>query len=160
MRTIRFVQGSDLNVGPDDFAAQLTMPAVNNELQPLARMTCPAEWAQRNILDFPEHRLLFRSWILLFGLLPVDRHAIRFQAILPGRGFDENSWSIANRRWCHQRRISAREDGCRVEDIVEYESRLPLLGPLLKPAYQWVFRQRHRNLRSRYGGTPVADVGM
>ena len=90
----------------------------------------------------------------------MDRHAIRFQATLPDRGFKENSWSIVNRRWCHQRTISPRQDGCRVEDIVEYESRLPLLGALLKPLYQWVFRQRHRNLRSRYGGSPVAESAV
>ena len=157
MNPVSFARCSDLDVKAEDFASQLTMPAVNTELRPLARMTFPAEWASRPILDWPENQLLFRSWILLFGLLPVDRHAIRFQATMPGRGFEENSRSIVNRRWCHRRKISPGQNGCRVEDIVEYESRLPLLGYLLKPLYQWVFRQRHRNLRARYGGRPVAQ---
>ncbi len=157
MRRISFVQRSDLDIEAEAFAAQLTMVAVNAELHPLARMTFPAEWASRPILDGPENQLLFRSWILLFGLLPVDRHAIRFKSTRQGRGFEESSWSVANRCWCHQRWISPRQDGCRVEDIVEYESRLPLLGYLLRPLYQWVFRRRHRNLRARYGGTEVAQ---
>jgi len=42
----------------------------------------------------------------------------------------------------------------RVTDRVEYESRLPLWGSLLKPVYELVFRHRHRNLGKAYVKPP------
>jgi hypothetical protein len=152
MAAYRFSCSSDLAVGADVMLATLTLNGVNAELWPLVRMTAPAAFAQRPLSAWPERQHLFNSWILLFGVLPVDRHAFYLQSVMPGRGFVETSSSTINALWKHERTIIPLEAGCRVIDSVEYRCRVPLLGYLLKPLYTLVFWRRHRYLKSRYGG--------
>jgi hypothetical protein len=151
MRNTSFTRSIDLSVEAGEFLDTFTLHRVNAEMRPLVRMTSPAAWSNRPVTDWPAKQQLFASWILLFGLLPIDRHAFYFQSIVPGEGFAEDSSSTMNRHWRHQRRVTPMPGGCRVTDSVEYECRLPLLGALLKPVYVLVFRQRHRNLKSVYG---------
>ena len=46
---------------------------------------------------------LFRSWILLFGVLPIDYDDITLVSIEPGRGFHERSSMLSMRVWEHER---------------------------------------------------------
>ena len=151
MTTFRFSRASDLAVDVDVILATLTLSGVNAELSPLVRMTAPAAFARRPLQEWPERQHLFTSWILLLGVLPVDRHAFYLHSVTPGRGFVETSSSTINALWQHERMIVPLAFGCRVTDVVEYRCRLPLLGYLLKPLYKLVFWRRHRYLRSRYG---------
>jgi hypothetical protein len=152
MDAFRLCRSSDLAVEVDVILATLTLTGVNAELSPLVRMTAPAAFAQRPLQEWPERQHLFTSWILLLGVLPVDRHAFCLYSVTPGRGFVETSSSTLNALWQHERTIIPLAAGCRVTDVVEYRCRLPLLGYLLKPVYKLVFWHRHRYLRSRYGG--------
>jgi hypothetical protein len=152
----RFSQSSALPVAVDDVLATITLRGVNTELWPLVRMTAPAQWANTPLAEWPEKQQLFKSWILLLGVLPIDRHAFNLQAVLPGRGFVEMSSSTVNAQWNHTRIVVPIAGGCRVTDTVEYRSRVPLLGYLLKPTYQLVFWWRHRRLRARFGGSASA----
>ena len=112
---------------------------------------CTREWRDRRISDWEVGRELFRSWILFFGILPVDRHAFRLRAIGPGLEFHETSSSWMNREWNHDREIRANESGCTVIDRVSFATRLPLLAPLAGLIYRLIFLNRHRRLRKRYG---------
>ena len=67
----------------EEISRTLTMSGVNAELRPLVRMTAPAPWATRPIFDWPEQKLLFTSWILLLGVLPIDRHAFSLRSVIP-----------------------------------------------------------------------------
>jgi hypothetical protein len=151
-----FTISSDLGIPAATLLRSLSMKEVNRELWPLARMTAPARWRSRPIRDWPEGERLFRSWILLLGLLPVDRHVFQLRRIAPDEGFTEQSSSLANAVWRHRRRILQSGSGCRITDTVEYRSRLPLAGRLLNPVYRMVFRHRHRRLRRLYG-TPAGE---
>ena len=152
MDAFQLCRSSDLAVDVDVILATLTLNGVNAELSPLVRMTAPAAFAQRPLQEWPERQNLFISWILLLGVLPVDRHAFYLDSVTPGRGFVETSSSTLNALWQHERTIIPLAAGCRVTDVVEYRCRLPLLGYLLNPVYKLVFWHRHRYLRSRYGG--------
>ncbi|MEZ5501861.1 MAG: hypothetical protein R3E50_04085 [Halioglobus sp.] len=151
MPTLTF--SSDLPVPAEEILATLTMEGVNAELSPLVRMTAPVDFAGRSILLWPQKQFLFKSWILLFGFMPIDRHSFYFEAINPDSGFCERSTSITNECWRHERKILPLPNGSRVVDTVEYESRVPLLDVILKPLYKLVFWRRHQNLRSMYGGS-------
>jgi hypothetical protein len=141
---------TDLAAPRADVAAVVsTMDGVNAELRPCVRMTFPARWARLD--GAPVDRLLFRSWLLLFGVLPVDRHALRLAAITPGEGFVEESTSWLQRRWRHQRRLADLPGGCRVEDHLVVQPRLRLAEPLVRLIVGAVFRHRHRRLASRFG---------
>lgn len=107
---------------------------VNREFRPWLRMTFPA-----NAGDFTETwqpgQRLFRSWILLFGVLPVEYDDLAFAEIEPGRRFLERSTMLTQRVWEHERIVEPTPGGCRVTDRVRF---VPRLGALL-PVYEAVF---------------------
>ena len=152
MNTYSFEISSSLSVSPEAFWAQFTLAEVNRELAPWVRMTAPPAWRSVPLRQWPEGQRLFRSWILLFGVLPVDLHALYLHRITPGVGFEERSRSAMNRRWDHTRRTEPTPRGSRLIDRVEYESRLPLTGALFLPIYKAIFASRHRYLRHAHAG--------
>ncbi len=148
-----FSFSSTPSVPAEEFLTTLTMAGVNAELHPLVRMTAPESFSARSILDWPQQQRLFQSWILLLGLIPIDRHTFFFEVIDAQRGFSERSTSWTNAFWSHERKVVAVGPGCRVTDLVGFKSRVPLVDIFLNPIYQLVFRQRHKNLRRRFSAS-------
>ena len=132
----------------------LSAEGINAELGPWFRMTVP-----RGLDDLDLQGLqpgpVGRSWLLLFGLLPIDYDEIGLVRIDPERGFLERSTMLSQRLWEHERTIVAGGAGTVVVDRVAWEPRLPLPGALLRPLFAATFRHRHRQLRRRFGGTPL-----
>ena len=151
MREYAFEESSALAIPASQFWADATLADVNAELAPWVRMTAPAAWELVPLRQWPTGQCLFRSWVLLLGFLPVDLHAFYLQSIDPGRGFEERSSSVTNKRWEHSRAIASHNAGCLVVDSVRFESRLPLVGAMLLPVYRAIFRSRHRYLRRKHG---------
>ncbi|AMQ89197.1 hypothetical protein ASQ50_11095 [Marinobacter sp. LQ44] len=150
---MKFEVSSNLKISPEDVAGLLTMKGVNRELSPLIRMTAPSEWSSKPIFEWPSGRVLFSSWILLFGILPIDRHTFFFQSIDRQRGFVEVSSTLTNKLWHHRRDINRNGALCWVTDTVEFQCRLPVLADVLAPVYRLIFKHRHQVLRSYYGGS-------
>lgn len=123
-----------------------TFEGVNDELAPIVRMTCPPAFRRIDPATVPIGKPWFRSWILLFGIVPFDYDHLRLVAIEPGRGFHEDSTMLSQRRWVHRRELEPVTAGTRVRDLIEFEPRLPFVGPLLRILFQAVFRHRHRRL--------------
>lgn len=123
---------------------------VNDELAPVLRMTHPPGQA---VLDasLPLGRPLFRSWLLLFGVLPVDYDHIGFAAITPGEGFSERSSMGSLRLWHHDRRLAPVTGGCAVTDTLGFAPRVPGTSPLAASLVGALFRHRHRRLARRFG---------
>ncbi len=145
-----FSISSELAADPEQLGEELlTLAGVNRELGPFIRMTAPARWRELPIYRWPTQAPLFSSWILLFGLLPVDRHHFYLDSIQLDR-FSESSSSWFNRLWHHRRTITAGERGATVTDALHYEGRVPLLDRLTLPIYRAVFTHRHRRLRGLY----------
>jgi len=148
-----FTVSSRLNASADEvWAAVSTMRGVNFELRPLVRMTHPPGLTSLDSAVVPIGERAFRSWILLFGFLPIDYDDLTFVALDPGRGFHERSAMLTQRRWEHERRLEPAENGCAIIDIVSFEPRAPGIGVLLRPLFRAVFAHRHRRLRRRFGG--------
>ena len=82
-----------------------TFEGVNDELRPLMRMTAPPHMRRLDAVDVRPGERLFRSWILLFGVLPVDYDDITLVSIEPGRGFHERSSMLSMRVWEHERTL-------------------------------------------------------
>jgi hypothetical protein len=146
-----FTIRSKLDVAPQAFWAATSMQSVNWELAPLVRMTAPPEWRDCALSQWQAGRPLFKSWILLFGILPVDLHSFRLEAIDPEGGFLEASSSWVNKAWRHERKTLAGAGQCTVVDHVRVLGRCAPLTALLMPVYKWVFRHRHARLRSKFG---------
>jgi hypothetical protein len=133
----------------------MSAAGINAELRPLLRMTTP-----RGLDSLDLHGLergpLGRSWLLLFGVLPIDYDDIGLERIEPGRGFLERSTMLSMRLWEHERTIEPGPGGgATIVDRLAWEPRLPLPGRLLRPVVAALFRHRHKRLRRHFGGAPL-----
>jgi ligand-binding SRPBCC domain-containing protein len=153
----RFEVSSELDASIEEVWAHATSPTgVNYEMAPWLRMTFP-----RNTRDLTEAwepgRTLFRSWLLLGGVLPLEYDDVAFAAVEPPRRFQECSVLLSQRRWEHERlvepvapdRRGARK--CRVTDRLAFEPRIAVLGAIYEAIFREVFAHRHRRLRKRFG---------
>jgi hypothetical protein len=133
------------------------MQGVNAELMPLMRMSHPPdrESLDDGADDVRPGETVFHSWLLLFGVLPIDRHALAFDRVMPGVGFDERSHSWLQREWIHRRRITPLGlAACRVTDELVFAPRVPIATRVVKRVVQSLFTHRHRRLRARFGEAP------
>jgi ligand-binding SRPBCC domain-containing protein len=142
-----FAISSDLHAAPDVVWQHATSPAgINREFRPLLRMTFPKDLGDLEAVWRPGERL-FRSWMLLFGIVPVEYDDLTLIAVEPGRRFHERSSLLTQRVWEHERRIDPAPGGCRLTDRVQFSPRIAWLGPVYALVFRAVFRLRHWNLR-------------
>ena len=129
-----------------------TFEGINDELGPVLRMTAPARVRRLEPAEVVLGERIFRSWVLLFGVLPIDYDDLTLIALEPGRGFHERSRMLSMRVWEHERTLeSDGAAGCLVRDRLSFEPRLPGMGPLLERIVRATFKHRHRRLRRRFG---------
>lgn len=137
------------------WASISTMAGVNDELAPLLVMTSPKEARVLDIGAAPTGVKLFRSWVLLFGVLPIDYDDLFLASVTPGVGFVETSTLMSAKKWRHERTIEPLSDhACRVADRLTFEPRLPLIGAALEGIVRTLFAHRHRRLRRKFGENP------
>jgi ligand-binding SRPBCC domain-containing protein len=150
------VTRSLLDAPPEAVWAGITSwDGINYEFRPLLRMTAPRRVREQGLAAVVIGERLCRSWLLLFGVLPIDYDDITIVQLDPGRGFVERSTMLSQRRWEHERTIEPHRSGCLITDSVRYEPRIPLPDSLLRRLFASVFRYRHRRLRGRYGGRRI-----
>jgi hypothetical protein len=126
----------------------------NDELWPLAKMTFPLRLDRRTPAEQVVGRQ-FRSWMLAFGFVPVDRRTMQIEVFEEGR-FRECSTSWLQGRWCHERTAIAGNGVSTVlTDTLVIESRGPLFDALLRTAITLTFRRRHRRLRNHFDKASV-----
>ena len=125
---------------------------VNQELWPFMRMTMPREHAGRSLFEAPLGEHLFRSVMILFGLLPVDYDDIMLVSMDPSSGFVESSTMLSMRTWRHERRVTTSgSGGSRIADTLTFTPRVPGTGPLLETIVSALFHHRHRRLARLFG---------
>jgi ligand-binding SRPBCC domain-containing protein len=150
---------SRLDAPPDRVWRHATsMAGVNLELAPLMRMTHPPELTELGEQTVPLGEPLFRSIILLFGVLPIDYDDVTFAALSPGKSFREDSRMLSMRRWIHERSVEAAPGGATLTDRITFELKVPGVGGVLARLLGLVFRNRHRNLVRLFGGEQGAVV--
>jgi ligand-binding SRPBCC domain-containing protein len=138
-----------------------TSAGVNDEMLPLLRMTTPAGWLGTSIADVRPGTHLGRSWLLAFGVLPVDWDDLTIaevEAAPGGYRFLERSRLLSAPVWEHERTVADRAsgDGCDVRDRLTFSSRalvrhLPMGERGHTAVVDRIFAHRHRRLRQRFG---------
>lgn len=151
MSAIEFTVSSNLAAEPEVLWRHAVSPSgVNREFRPLLQMTFPEGRSDLTAGWWPGKRL-FRSWLLVAGVLPIEYDDVVFEEVEPGRRFLEQSALFTQRVWEHERIIEPALGGCRVTDRVRFIPRLRWLARLYRPVFEAVFGWRHRNLRRLFG---------
>ena len=122
---------------------------LDREFRPFLRMTFPPEIEDLTTVTLGER--ICRSWILLFGLIPVEYDDLVFVELEPGRRFLERSTMLTQKRWEHERTFEDDGGGTRVVDRIEFESKVPILEPIQALVFRAVFAWRHHRLRRLFG---------
>lgn len=147
-----FSISSDLAATADVVWRHVTdMDGVNGELAPLLRMTVPHSLDGVRLDQLPVGRPAGRSWLLLFGFLPVDFDDLTIAEFGPGHRFVEQSRMLTQSHWEHERTVTAIPGGCRVADRLAWRGRAAPLGALYRLAVPVLFGHRHARLRRRFG---------
>ena len=138
----------------EGWAAATDFAAINDELTPLMRMTAPEEWRTLSIDRVEPGRRLFRSWLLLAGVVPVDYDDLTIVEVGPGHRFLERSRMLSAPVWVHERVVvPTGPHSCRVTDQVQFEARSVVHRAVLRRVVPRLFAHRHQRLRRRYAGT-------
>jgi hypothetical protein len=134
------------------WARAVSPDGINDELSPWLRMTMPRALRGKTIDDVEPGMRPGRSWILLFGVIPVDYDDIGIVELERGRRFLERSTMLSMRIWQHERIVDpAGQEECEVTDRLSFELRRPLAlvpgsGRLAAAIVARLFAHRHRSL--------------
>lgn len=126
-----------------------SVKGISEEMSPLLRMTVPPGVTNLESLTFEIGQPMFRSWLLLFKVIPFDYSDFALEEIDPAVGFVEKSRMGSMRLWKHARHISPCENGHTLTDELSFEPRLA--GWLTNKIVIFFFEHRHRQLKRRFG---------
>jgi hypothetical protein len=141
------------------WARAVTPEGINDELRPILRMTMPRAYRGKTIDDVEVGEPLGRSWIFLFGVLPVDCDDLMLAELEPGRRFRERSTMLSMSLWQHEREVVPVGEGeCEVTDRLMFTLRPPMawvpgMKRLAIATVRRLFAHRHRRLAERYGSS-------
>ena len=158
--TITLCFESTLAATPEQAWAWITsFEQIEKEMAPLLRMSVPKGFENLAADSFQPGVRLFRSWILLGGVLPVDFSDLTLLSMTPGVGFVEQSPMGSMKLWRHERMLHPVASGCRITDTLTFQ---PRLGGRLTVAFiRRFFANRHKMLKRHLGelatGTPHAQ---
>ncbi len=131
---------------------------INDEFRPLLRMTAPRGRRELSAEVVVPGERLFRSWLLVLGVVPVDYDDLTIAELGPGHRFLERSRMLSASEWVHERVVETTGPAsCRITDRLSYEPRHRFFEPVLSRAVPLVFDHRHRRLRARYGEVGGTD---
>jgi hypothetical protein len=122
-----------------------TLRGINRELAPL-HMSGGDELSLDE--SVPLGVPLLRSLLTVARVVPLDLHTLRLAEVWPGRGFQEDSYSLLQRCWRHRRVIEAVAGGTAITDQLVFEPRF--LPRLTARVVHWVFTRRHQKLRADF----------
>jgi ligand-binding SRPBCC domain-containing protein len=112
-------------------------------------MTCPqpnTQITKELISDQP----LFRSWLLLFGLIPVEYDLLRIVDVEEGVSFSERSSMGLLREWNHDRILTDDNSSTEVIDKVSFTTRIPFTSWIIATIVRFLFHYRHYRLGRKF----------
>lgn len=126
-----------------------SVDGISRELWPILRMTVPRHIATLRDVHVEPGKALFSSWVLLFGVLPIDRSHLTLIRLEANRGFLEQSPMLSMRLWRHERTLEPDAGGTIVTDHLTVEPRLAT--PLIRWFVRTIFTHRHAVLQRHFG---------
>ena len=122
---------------------------ISRELWPIMKMTVPPGLTDLSSVQVEPGKMICQSWILLFGIIPVDRADLTLIKLDRGTGFVEQSPTLTMRLWRHERTLEDRGGLTIITDKITFQPKV------VAPAVRWlmhkVFTHRHAVLRKHFG---------
>jgi ligand-binding SRPBCC domain-containing protein len=142
---------SELSSSPERVWDWMTsVRGVQTELWPVLKMTAPKSFAKMTDVSVELGKPLFRSWVFLLGVVPIDRSDLTLIQLDSGSGFVEESPMLSMKLWRHERRITSRGGKTVLTDTLTFEPRFA------RAFVEWLirvtFQHRHAVLRKTLGG--------
>jgi ligand-binding SRPBCC domain-containing protein len=130
-----------------------SIDGISNEMWPYFRMSVPRGVRSLTDLDIRLGERMFRSYIFLFSILPIDFSDMTLVELDSGLGFVERSPMGSMKFWRHERRIVPTISDSRkviLLDELTFQPRLArrFVGWFIKH----VFTHRHNVLRRHFNG--------
>ncbi|CAJ1503920.1 hypothetical protein [[Mycobacterium] holstebronense] len=128
---------------------------INDEMGPYLKMTMPRSFRGNSIADVTPGTRIGRSWLLLFGVIPVGVDDITIARIEPGRMFREESRMTGMRIWVHHRTLEPTDGTAGEQTLVTDEitvapraflGLIPGSSTLVNTVLGHFFAHRHRRL--------------
>lgn len=141
---------SKLKATPEQVWKRITsVEGLTSEMWPIFTMTAPKDIKTLDDIYVKADKILFRSWILLGGILPIDFTDLRLKSLDPGKGFVEESNMGSMKYWRHERKIVPAEQGY-VFVIDELTFQPKFLSGISVKTIKFFFEHRHKNLRKQF----------
>lgn len=143
-----------LNASVDEVWTWITsLRGISREMWPYFRMTTPRDIQSLNEITLTPGKPMFRSYVFLFGLLPIDYSDLTLIELDPGRGFVEQSPMGSMRLWRHERRLHPTSDTQGVVTLVDQLTFEPRFASRLVGWFiNHVFTHRHQVLKHQFNG--------
>lgn len=150
MQSIQLEYRSRLTASPAEVWQWITsLHGIATEMRPVLRLAVPRGMQRLDAGAVVPGKPLFPCWLLLFGVIPVDRMELTLTEMDEGRGFVEVSGLRSMRAWRHERRIEPGAHGCAIIDRLTFE---PRHAPALTRWFvRRFFAHRHAVLRKHLG---------
>ena len=140
---------SELKENPDNMWKWITSAeGINHELFPMLHISSLSNFNTNNLDTIQLGVPITKSWLLLFGLLPIGFSELTLVELHIGERFIEQSTMSFMKSWRHERIITPHGAGTIICDVLSYEP--IILNKLCTFFIKLLFRNRHKKLRNRF----------
>jgi ligand-binding SRPBCC domain-containing protein len=134
-----------------------SIKGISDEMWPIFRMTFPKDVLSLNDVNIKLGVRMFRSYVFLFGVMPIDYSDMTLVELNIGVGFIEQSPMGSMKLWRHERRIlpcPSDPDAVLLVDQLTFQPRMAkrLVGWFIRR----FFIHRHEVLKTNLGGAQPA----
>jgi ligand-binding SRPBCC domain-containing protein len=130
-----------------------SVKGISAEMWPFFRMTTPKGIRSLSDLQIKPGVRMFRSYVFLFGVLPIDYSDMTLVELDSGSGFVEQSPMGSMKSWRHERRIvPCLSDPSAVLLVDQLTFRPRIAKRLVEWFIRHVFTHRHKVLRANLDG--------
>lgn len=130
-----------------------SVEGISTEMWPILRMTAPKSLRSLADVQLQPGIRMFRSYVFLFGVLPVDYSDMTLIELTPGIGFVEQSPMGSMKLWRHERHIVSCPSDSSALVLIDQLTFQPRIAPRLVGWFlRRVFRHRHKVLRRHLQG--------
>jgi len=137
----------------------ISVDGISAEMRPFLRMTFPRGVRSLNDIPIRPGVPVFRSRVLLFGVLPIDYSDVTLMEFNSGQGFIEQSPMGSMQLWRHERRIVPHPSNPAAVLLVDQLTFQPRMARRLVGWFvRRLFLHRHNVLRANLAGGHGCDA--